>query len=131
RTRLRSGVSFFRNEYPGGQFDDMQVKPYIGPQTIGHWGEASLLGFAIDRWYGNAPYYQGAGARAELGWNATLRYRLDTSLEFAKLHFPARTFLDGYQIDLGTGHTFWLTPSSYVRGILGGGYQETQLAAFQ
>ena len=131
RTRLRSGASFFRNEYPTGKFDDMQVKPYVGPQVIGAWGEASLLGFAIKRWYGNAPYYQGAGARAELGWNAARRYRLDVGLEFAKLHFPDREFLDGYQLDLSTGHTYWLTPSSYVRGILGGGYQETRLDAFQ
>jgi hypothetical protein len=109
----------------------MQVKPYIGPQVIGPWGDASLLGFAVDRWYGNAPYYQGAGVRAELGWNATQRYRFDTSLEFAKLHFPDREFLDGYQLDLSTGHTYWLTPSSYVRGILGAGYQETQLNSFQ
>lgn len=131
RTRLRSGASFFRNDYPTGKFDDMQVKPYLGPQVIGAWGEASLLGFAVKRWYGNAPYYEGAGARAEFGWNATQRYRLDVGLEFAKLHFPRREFLDGYQLDLSTGHTYWLTPSSYVRGILGGGYQETRLNAFQ
>jgi len=131
RTRLRSGVSFYRTEYPGGQFDDMQAKPYMGPQVIGPWGEASLLGFVVKRWYGNADYYQGAGARAELGWNATRHYRMELSLEFAKLHFPDRDFLDGYQLDLSTAHTYWLTPSTYIRGIFGAGYQETRLSAFQ
>lgn len=107
----------------GGQFDDMQVEAYLGPEMVRDWGEFSVLGLVLKRWYGNAPYYNGYGGRAEAGWNVTSRYRLDAYVQVAALWYPEEDFLNGYQVDAALAHTYALSSSSYVRGIFGLGHR--------
>ncbi len=129
--KVRSGVTFFRNDYQGGQFDDMQVQGYAGPQVTTGRSDASLLALVLKRWYGNAPYYEGYGVRAEAGSNTTDRLRLDTFVQVARLWYPRREFLDGYQVDMAVTPSYALSPASFARGLLGFGHQDTQDAAWR
>ena len=130
-TRLRAGATFDRRDYQGGAFDDMQVQAYAGPQFERSWGEFSLLGLVLKRWFGNTPYHQGYGGRAEAGWNVTNRYRADGYVQIAQLWYPTDDFLNGYQVDTAIVHTYALTSASYLRGLLGIGHQDAKDPAWR
>jgi hypothetical protein len=130
-TKLRAGTGFFRNDYQGGQFDDMQVESYLGPQLLRRWGDMSLLGLVLKRWYGNATYYEGYGMRPEVGWNLSQRYRIEAYVQAAELWYPQREFLNGYQLDAAATQLYALAPLTVVHLTLGFGHQETQQNSWQ
>lgn len=67
--KARIGADLYRAEYSGGQFDDMTLSEYAGPQWLFPDWDVSLLATGVERWYGNRSFLRGLGGKiaAEYG----------------------------------------------------------------
>ncbi len=67
--KARIGAELARTEYSGGDFDDMTLSGYAGPQFLFSNWDLSVLASGFERWYGNQSYVSGMGGRvaAEYG----------------------------------------------------------------
>ena len=72
--KARIGADAYRVEYGGGQFDDMTISAYGGPQFLFAGWDVSVLVTGFQRWYANRPYVEGLGGKlaAELGITSNL-----------------------------------------------------------
>jgi tetratricopeptide (TPR) repeat protein len=129
--RWRTGAMLYRLEYPSNtMFDDMQVRATVGPQWLFGRGDLSVLGIAGERWYGNHPYSVSAGGRLEGQYWLTKQLLWSSYLEGLNASYHTQTFLDGYYLDHGNYLSYYIDPSSFVRGTAGIGYQSTQTKVF-
>ncbi len=128
--RFRTGGSFYRTEYAGSRFDDMQVRAHIGPQFLWERSDLSVLGVFAKRWYGNDPYNEGVGARVEGSHMLTDRLRLEGYVEGLSLSYHTQNFLSGYTVDGNVYATYGLSSSSFVRLITGAGKERTVATPF-
>jgi hypothetical protein len=61
--KARIGVDLSRVEYSGGQFDDMTISAYGGPQYLFPNWDVSLLATGFKRWFANQDYVSGVGGK--------------------------------------------------------------------
>ncbi|HEY0525826.1 MAG TPA: surface lipoprotein assembly modifier [Stellaceae bacterium] len=128
--RFRTGGSFYRAEYAGGKFDDMQVRAHAGPQFLWERSDLSVLGVFAKRWYGNDPYSEGVGGRIEGSHALTDRLRLEGYVEGLSLTYHSQDFLNGYTVQGDLYTTYGLSSSSFIRLITGAGKERTVSAPF-
>jgi outer membrane protein len=129
--RWRTGALVYRLEYPGNTiFDDMQTRVYAGPQWLFEKGDISVLGVGAERWYGNLPYSVSAGGRLEGQYWLTKQFLWSSYLEGLSATYHNQPGLDGYYLDHGNFLSYYLDPTSFVRGTLGVGYQKAASDAF-
>jgi len=65
--KARIGADAYRVEYSGGQFDDMTISAYAGPQFLFSNWDVSLLGTGFKRWFANQDYVSGVFVNDKLG----------------------------------------------------------------
>jgi outer membrane protein len=95
--RLRLGGLFYRESYIGhSDFDDMVARVYAGPQYVFADGDASLLGVANKRWYGDDPYSWGYGGRVELNYSISNSVYAQSSIEYTPVGYHLNTFQNGH-----------------------------------
>src|SRR5207237_6022876 len=76
-----------RLQYGHGRFDDMTVSLYSGPQFfLARW-RFDILATGFGRWYGEAPYSDGAGGRASIGYAVTPTLQLGLTLDGQSVSF--------------------------------------------
>lgn len=128
--KARLGGDFTRLEYSGGQFDDMTVSAYAGPQFLFSDWDFSILGTGFDRWYGNRPYLTGAGGKLETEVGITSDMLVAASLGAQNIHDHLIPQQSGALYSIQAQPTYVLTPSSLV--MLQGGFnrQEAQIAPY-
>lgn len=130
--RWRTGALLYRLEYPNNSiFDDMQARVYGGPQWLFAQGDVSVLGVGAERWYGNEPYSVSAGGRLEGQYWLTKQLLWSSYLEGLSASYHMQTFLDGYYLDHGDFLSYYIDPTSFVRGQVGIGYQTAEAKAFE
>lgn len=128
--KARIGGDFTRLEYSGGQFDDMTLSAYAGPQFLFSDWDFSILGTGFDRWYGNKPYLVGAGGKlaAEVGITSDLL--MTASLGAQNIHDHLIPQQSGVLYSVQAQPTYVLTPSSLM--LLQGGFnrQDAEIAPY-
>jgi tetratricopeptide (TPR) repeat protein len=130
--RWRTGALLYRLEYPGNTiFDDMTARVYGGPQWLFKDGDISVLGVGSERWYGDHPYSVSGGGRLEGQYWLTKQFLWSSYLEgLSATYHQDFSFLDGYYLDHANYLSYYLDPTSFVRGTVGAGYQKTAESAF-
>jgi hypothetical protein len=128
--RWRIGGSLYRSDYPGGEFDDTQLRVQTGPQFRFDRGDLSVLALFGKRWFGNDPYSESYGGRLEYGYGLTPSLRLDGYLEGVAIDHHSQTFLDGYDVNGVAFTTYGIDSQSYARLITGAGREKTESPAF-
>jgi len=118
--KARVGGDLTRLEYSGGQFDDMTLSGYAGPQFLFQDWDISVLGTGFERWYGNRPYLIGAGGKlaAEVGIASDLL--IGASFGAQTVHDHPIPQQSGVLYSVQVQPTYVLTPSSLV--MLQGGF---------
>lgn len=117
--RLRTNATLWRNEYPGGRFDDMILRTELGPQWLLPNWDASLLGVYTQRWYGNRPFDTGAGPRIEIAYHGFERWRIESNVEYLRLGYHTQSFQNGDYVASNLYPNFALSPSALLHPIVG------------
>ena len=129
--RLRTGASLYTLKYPSNsQFDDTQARGLIGPQWFSGRGDVSVLGVVTRRWFGDKAYSTGVGGRLEGQYWLTKQLLYTAYVEGLSTSYDSQTFLNGYNLEQGNFIDYYLSPSSFVRGSAGIGYQQADLDVF-
>lgn len=119
-----------RLQYGRGEFDDMTVSAYAGPELfLARWRFDTLVtGFA--RWYGEAPYSEGAGGRASIGYALLPTLQLGLTLDGQADSFRPIHDQDGPIYDASGEIAYTFTPSRTIRLSGGIAVQQARLAAY-
>ncbi len=129
--RWRTGALLYGLKYPSNSaFDDAQARGHMGPQWFFERGDVSVLGVATKRWYGEHAYSTGVGGRLEGQYWLTKQLLYSSYFEGLSTSYQTQTFLDGYYLDQGNYVDYYITPSSFVRGSVGVGYQSADSDIF-
>ena len=128
--KARLGGDLTRFEYSGGQFDDMTVSVYAGPQFLFPDWNFSVLATGFDRWYGNRPYLTGAGGRFETEIGIASDMLVAASVGAQNIHDHLLSQQSGMLYSIQAQPTYVLTPSSLV--MLQGGFsrQAAEIAPY-
>lgn len=119
-----------RLQYGRGEFDDMTVSGYAGPEFFWtRWRLDTLVtGFA--RWYGETPYSEGVGGRASVGYALLSTLQLGLTFDGQADSFRPIHDQDG-PIYSGSGEiAYTFSPSRTVRLSGGIAVQQARLAAY-
>ncbi len=129
--RWRTGALLYALKYPNNSaFDDAQARGHLGPQWFFARGDISVLGVVAKRWYGEQAYSTGVGGRLEGQYWLTKQLLYSSYFEGLSTSYQTQPFLDGYYLDQGNFVSYYITPSSFVRGTVGIGYQSAQSTVF-
>jgi outer membrane protein len=128
--KARIGGGFTRLEYSGGQFDDMTVSGYAGPQFLFSDWDFSILGTGFDRWYGNRPYLTGVGGKLAAEVGITSNMLIAASFGAQNVRDRLIPQQSGVLYSIQAQPTYVLNPSSLV--MLQGGFnrQEAEVAPY-
>lgn len=130
QSRWRFGTSFYRNEYPTGDFDDMQVRVYTGPQYTTQSWQVAALGVFAKRMYANDPYNSGYGPRLEAAYRPSDSILLENVAEYLSVDYHAQPFLNGFDLSDNLFTTYLINPTTFVRLITGVARERTQNEGF-
>lgn len=128
--KARIGGDLTRTDYSGGQFDDMTLSGYAGPQFLFHDWDISVLGTGFQRWYANQDYLDGFGGKIAADYGITSDVLVSAA-------FGGQAMTDDFIPDQSgplystqlTG-TYVLSPSSLVQLQLGFNRQDAQTGAY-
>ncbi len=129
-TKLRMGSSTSRTEYGGGDFDDMTLAGYAGPQFLFDNWDMSLLGTAFRRWYGNEPFVAGVGGKAIVDHGITSDLLLQFSAGGQSLTNDASPDQSGALYSIALQGYYALSPSSLAQARVGFNRQEARGASY-
>ena len=121
--KLRLGALVHSLDYSNGAFDDTTVSGYAGPEWLFPRWQFNALATGFRRWFGNAPYADGIGARGVTSYLVTATLRLTTSVDLQDVTYRVTNYQNGF-VPSGTiaaGYT--ISPSSTIQLTLGGAAQ--------
>ncbi len=121
QARWRFDGAFYRNEYPGGSFDDMQVRVQTGPQYSTPTWQVAGLGVFAQRWYANDPYDIAYGPRLEAAYRPGESWLFENALEYLTATYHQQTFLNGFYLTDTLTTTYRFDPVTFGQFIFGGG----------
>src|SRR5579863_4075304 len=78
--KARLGADLYRVDYSGGQFDDMTVSGYGGPQLLFSNWDVSALATGFKRWFANQDYVSGVGGKLAADYGITSDWLIGASL---------------------------------------------------
>jgi tetratricopeptide (TPR) repeat protein len=126
----RFGVDASRLEYSGGDFDDMQVSLYAGPQFLfGNW-DFSVLATGFQRWYGNAAFVSGLGGRLAATYGVTSDLLVGASVGGQAVSNAIVHAQSGPFYSASVQATYILSPSSLVQALTGFNRQEAGISGY-
>jgi outer membrane protein len=128
--RWRANALLWRAEYPGGQFDDMVFRTETGPQWLLADWDLSALGVYTQSWYGNDPFYAGAGPRVEAVYHGFARWRIEADAEDLFLGYHTERFENGDYISANLYPNFYFDPTTFLRPIIGVFQEQVASSAF-
>jgi hypothetical protein len=128
--KARFGADFYRVDYSGGQFDDMTVSAYGGPQMVfGNW-DISALATGFKRWFANQDYVSGVGGKLAADYGITSGWLVGASVGGQSVTNDFVPEQSGPLWSVQTQVTYVLTPSSLFQLQLGFNRQGAQVGAY-
>jgi tetratricopeptide (TPR) repeat protein len=128
--KARLGADFYRVDYSGGQFDDMTIAAYGGPQFLFSNWDLSLLATGFKRWYGNQDYVSGAGGKLAGDYGITSDWLVGAAIGGQSV---INDFIPEQSGPLWTAQlsaTYVLSPSSLFQLQLGFNRQDARIAPY-
>jgi len=110
--KARIGGDFSRVEYSGGQFDDMTLSVYGGPQWLYSNWDISVLAVGFQRWYANQEFLSGIGGKLAADYGITSDFLIGASVGAQNL---SNTFIPEQSGPLWSAQvqgTYVISPSS-------------------
>jgi hypothetical protein len=117
-------------DYSGGQFDDMTISAYGGPQFLFSNWDISALATGFKRWFANQDYVSGVGGKLAADYGITSDWLVGASIGGQSV---TNVFIPEQSGPLWTSQvqaTYVLSPSSLFQLQLGFNRQDAQLAAY-
>jgi tetratricopeptide (TPR) repeat protein len=126
----RFGADLTRTEYGGGNFDDMTLSGYAGPQFLFSNWDASILATAFQRWYGNAPYVSGVGGKLALDYGIRSDLVIGAALGGQAVTDAVTPDQTGPLWTAQVQGTYVLSPSTLFQGLVGFNRQDAENPSF-
>ena len=115
-SRLMVGGTLSDIQFADHLFNDRAVSGFAGPRfLIGEDAEISVKATAFRRWYGGEAYSRGGGGRLEGLLGLSPRWQWNASLEIQQIDYDQLNLNNGPVAILGTGLTYGIDASSFVR----------------
>lgn len=127
--KARIGGRLRRLEYGGGDFDDMTITAYAGPQFLRPRWQIETLLTGFQRWYGNDLLNQGIGGRVAGLYALSRRVQLGLGVNAQSVTYRTAADYDGPVTSADLQLAYTNTPSSVVRFIAGIGEQRAEVSA--
>jgi tetratricopeptide (TPR) repeat protein len=128
--KARLGADFYRVDYSGGQFDDMTVSAYGGPQFLFDNWDLSVLATGFKRWYANQDYVSGIGGKLAGDYGITSDLLIGASVGAQSVINDFIPDQSGPLWSVQTQATYVLSPSSLVQLQLGFNRQDAKIGAY-
>jgi len=128
--KARIGADLYRVEYSGGQFDDMTISAYGGPQLLFANWDVSLLATGFKRWFANQDYVSGAGGKLAVDYGITSNWVVGASLGGQSVSNAFIPEQSGPLWSVQSQVAYVLSPSSLFQLQLGFNRQEAQIAPY-
>lgn len=128
--KARIGANAYRVDYSGGQFDDMTISAYGGPQFLFSNWDASVLATGFKRWFANQDYISGVGGRLTANYGITSDWVVGASLGGQSVNNQFIPEQSGPLWSAQTQVTYVLSPSSLFQLQLGFNRQDAQIASY-
>ncbi len=128
--KARIGADLYRVEYSGGQFDDMTVSAYGGPQFLFPNWDASILATGFKRWFANQDYVSGIGGKLAADYGITSDWVIGASLGGQSVTNVLIPEQSGPLWSAQAQATYVLSPSSLFQLQLGFNRQEARVAPY-
>jgi tetratricopeptide (TPR) repeat protein len=128
--KARIGGDLYRVEYSGGQFDDMTISAYGGPQLLFSNWDVSVLATGFKRWFANQDYVSGVGGKLAGDYGITSDWLVGASVGGQSV---TNAFIPEQSGPLWTAQlsaAYVLSPSSLFQLQLGFNRQEAQIAPY-
>ena len=128
--KARIGADLSRVEYSGGQFDDMTVSAYGGPQFLFSNWDVSLLATGFKRWFANQDYVSGVGGKLAGDYGITSDWLVGASVGGQSV---TNAFIPEQSGPLWTAQlsaAYVLSPSSLFQLQMGFNRQQAQIAPY-
>jgi tetratricopeptide (TPR) repeat protein len=128
--KARVGADLYRVDYSGGQFDDMTVSGYGGPQLLFSNWDVSALATGFKRWFANQDYVSGAGGKLAADYGITSNWLVGASIGGQSVTNAFIPEQSGPLWSAQTQVSYVLSPSSLFQLQLGFNRQEAQIAPY-
>lgn len=128
--KARIGAGIARTEYSGGNFDDMTLSGYAGPQFLYSDWDFSVLATGFRRWYANKSFISGIGGKlaGEYGITSNLLAGGSVGIQSVTDRFTPEQ--SGTLYTAQTAATYVQSPSSLMQLQLGFNRQEAGIGAY-
>src|SRR5579863_2517664 len=128
--KARIGGDLSRTDYSGGQFDDMTLSGYAGPQLLFQDWDISLLGTGFQRWYANQDYLTGFGGKIAADYGITSNLLISAAFGGQSVSDDFIPEQSGPLYSTQLSGTYVLSPSSLFQLQLGTSRQDAQIGAY-
>jgi tetratricopeptide (TPR) repeat protein len=128
--KARIGADLYRVDYSGGQFDDMTVSAYGGPQFLFSNWDLSVLATGFKRWFANQDYASGLGGKLAADYGITSDWVVGASLGGQSLTNQFIPEQSGPLWSAQTQATYVLSPSSLFQLQVGFNRQEAKITPY-
>ncbi len=128
--KARIGADLYRVEYSGGQFDDMTISAYGGPQLLFSNWDISVLATGFKRWFANQDYVSGAGGKLAADYGITSNWVVSASIGGQSVTNAFIPEQSGPLWSAQAQAAYILSPSSLFQLQLGFNRQEAQIAPY-
>ncbi len=128
--KARFGANLYRVDYSGGQFDDMTVAAYGGPQFLFADWDFSVLATGFKRWFANQDYISGMGGKLAADYGITSDWLVGASVGGQSVTNDFIREEGGPLWSVQTQLTYVLSPSSLFQLQLGFNRQDAQIAPY-
>lgn len=128
--KARFGADFYRVEYSGGEFDDMTLSAYGGPQFLFPNWDVSLLAMGFKRWFANQDFVSGVGGKLAADYGITSDWLVGASFGGQSV---VNDFIPEQSGPLWSAQiqaAYVLSPSSLFQLQLGFNRQEARIAPY-
>lgn len=128
--KARVGAGISRVEYSGGNFDDMTLSGYAGPQFLYSNWDFSLLATGFQRWYANKSFVSGIGGKlaGEYGITSDLLAGGSFGIQAVTDRFTPQQ--SGTLFTTQTQAAYVLSPSSLMQLQIGYNRQDARTGAY-
>ena len=128
--KARIGANLYRVEYSGGDFDDMTVAAYGGPQFLFTNWDFSVLATGFKRWFANQDYISGLGGKLAADYGVTSDWLVGASVGGQSVTNDFIREEGGPLWSVQTQVSYVLSPSSLFQLQLGFNRQDAQIAPY-
>ena len=128
--KARIGADLYRVEYSGGQFDDMSLSAYGGPQFLFPNWDVSLLATGFKRWFANQDYVSGVGGKLAADYGITSDWLVGAAIGGQSVNNAFIPEQSGPLWSAQIQAAYVLSPSSLFQLQLGFNRQEARVSSY-